>query len=243
MNENTANAGEREALAAAQKAAAERFKEVCRKATAHQRKTMEDWIGRLGLGGKFRVELVNLYHGMTVTTMPDERGRTDDIDVYFSTDLYGVRNPDGSKRRNLEIAMPSTRLMVGRKADLLMAVAAGRFAENIAAIEADFGAFDWALFDRSERELYAADKALQEFDAAAKRAEFDRKAAEMLARLTPGVKVSFAKPCASADYEVVWTVKKVTAKSVVLLAGECRRLRKLAEVLPNLVNGTFRIVG
>lgn len=242
MNENTTNAGEREALVAAQEEAAERFKEVCRKATAHQKKTMENWIERLGLGGKFRVERINLSYGMTVATMPDERGRTDDIDVCFSTDLYGERNPDGSKRRNLEISMRSTRLKVGRKEDLLMAAVAGKFAENLAAMEAAFRAFDWALFDRTEREVCAADEALRDFDAAAKRAEFDRKAAEMLARLMPGVKVNFGKSCAWANDEVVQTVKKVTAKSV-LLADGSRRQRKLDEVLHNLVNDTFRIVG
>ena len=241
MNENTTNASERETLVATQEAVVERFKEICRKAVAHQKQTMEDWIERLGLGGKLRVERVNLGSGMSVTTMPDESGRTDDIFVWFRTDFDGARNPDGSKRRSLEISMRSTRLMVGREEDLLMAVVAGKFAENVAAMEADFRTFDWALFDRTARAVYAADEALRDFDAAAKRAEFDRKAAEMLARLTPGVKVNFGKPYAWANDEVVQTIEKVTAKSV-LRADGSRRQRKLAEVLRNLVNGIFRIV-
>ena len=219
MNENTTNAGEREALVAAQEEAAERFKEVCRKATAHQKKTMENWIERLGLGGKFRVERVNLSYGMSVATMPDERGRTDDIDVCFSTDLYGERNPDGSKRRNLEISMRSTRLKVGRKEDLLMAAVAGKFAENLAAMEADFRAFDWALFDRAEREVYSAGEALRDFDADAKRAEFDRKAAEMLAKFGVDYEMTIISAHRMPDTFVEYATKAEERGIEVIIAG------------------------
>ena len=68
MNENMTNASERETLVATNDTAGERYKEMCRMAIAHQKKTMEDWIERLGLGGKFQVARVNLNYGMTVTT-------------------------------------------------------------------------------------------------------------------------------------------------------------------------------
>ena len=68
MNENMTNASERETLVATNDTAGERYKEMCRMALAHEKKTMEEWIERLGLGGKFQVARVNLNYGMTVTT-------------------------------------------------------------------------------------------------------------------------------------------------------------------------------
>ena len=241
MNENTMNTSERETLAATQEAVAERFKDVCRRAREHQQKTMEYWIGRLGFGGKLQVGSVNLGYGMSVTTIPDERGRTDDIDNWFRTDFCGARESDGSRRRSLEISARSTRLAPDRKADLLMAIVAGKFAENIAAMEADFRSFDWALFDRTEKAMGAADEAVKRFDEAAAKAEYDRKAAEMLARLKPGVKVNFGKPHTWSAEEEVKTIEKVTAKRV-LFKEDFGKQKKLGEMLQNLVNGTWRIV-
>ena len=173
--------------------------------------------------------------------MPDERGRTDDIDVCFCTDLYGERNPDGSKRRNLEISMRSTRLKVGRKEDLLMAAVAGKFAENLAAMEADFRAFDWALFDRTEQAASAADGALRRFDEAAAKAERDRKAAEFRKRLGAGVRVNVGKPYYGAREEEVKTVERITPKCLFFKEDYGGRT-KLDEGLQKLIDGTWRIV-
>ena len=240
MNENMTNESERETLVATRDTVGERYKEVCRMAIAHQKKTMEDWIERLGLGGKFQVARVNLNCGMAVTTMPDERGRTDDIEVYFRPEWDGHRTSDGAKVRSLEFSIRSTRLSVERENDLLMATVAGKFAENVAAIEADLRAFDWALFDRTERADYAAGEALRRFDEAAAKAERDRKAAEIRMRLDAGVRVNVGKPYYGAKEEEVKTVERITAKCLFFKEDYGGRT-KLEEALQNLVNGTWRI--
>ena len=158
MDENMTNASERETLLATRDTVAERRKEVCLMAIAHQKKTMEDWIKRLGFDGKLQVARIDLNCGMSVTTMPDERGRTDDIDMYFNPDWGGRRTHDGARVRSLEISIRSTRLSVERENDLLMATVAGKFAENVAAIEADLRAFDWHSVLYRERKMKDEEK-------------------------------------------------------------------------------------
>ena len=240
MNDNTTNASERETLVATRDTVAERHKEVCRMAIDHEKNTMEAWIERLGLGGKLQVARVNLAYGMAVTTMPDERGRTDDIDVNFRPEWDLRRAADGSRVRILEIAIRSTRLSVEREKDLLMATVAGKLAENVAAIEADLRAFDWALLDRTERAECAANDALRKFDEAAAKAEHDRKAAEIRKRLDAGVRVNVGKPYCSSSEDVVKTVERITAKCL-FFKEDCGGRTKLDEALRKLVDGSWRI--
>jgi len=240
MDENMTNASERETLLATRDTVAERRKEVCLMAIAHQKKTMEDWIKRLGFDGKLQVARIDLNCGMSVTTMPDERGRTDDIDMYFNPDWGGRRTHNGARVRSLEISIRSTRLSVERENDLLMATVAGKFAENVAAIEADLRAFDWALFDRTEQAASAADGALRRFDEAAAKAERDRKAAEFRKRLGAGVRVNVGKPYYGAREEEVKTVERITPKCLFFKEDYGGRT-KLDEGLQKLVDGTWRI--
>lgn len=108
-------------------------------------------------------------------------------------------------------------------------------------MEADFRSFDWAFFDRTEKAMGAEDEAVKRFDEAAAKAEYGRKAAEMLARLKPGVKVNFGKPNTWSAEEEVKTIEKVTAKCV-MFKEDFGKQKKLVEILQNLVNGTWRIV-
>ena len=241
MNENMTNASERETLVATNDTAGERYKEMCRMAIAHQKKTMEDWIERLGLGGKFQVARVNLSYGMAVTTMPDERGRTDDIEVRFRPEWDGSRTSDGARVRRLEISMRSTRISAERPGDLLMATVAGKFAENVAAIEADLRAFNWAHFDGAEEAAYAAAWALKRFDEAAAKAERDRKTEEFRGRLTVGLRVNIGKRYYGASEDAVKTIERVSAKCIFFKEDYGGRT-KLDEALRNLLNGTWRIV-
>lgn len=96
-------------------------------------------------------------------------------------------------------------------------------------MEADFRSFDWALFDRTGKAMGTADEAVKRFDEAAAKAEYDRKAAEMLARLKPGVKVNFGKPHAWSAEEMVKTIEKVTAKRV-MFKEDFGKQQKLGEM-------------
>lgn len=243
METNTTQAGDarRDALVEAHRNAGERHRRMREDAGTHLRETMTRWLDRLGMADALTVGSVIVDFAVKLEFAPDASGYKDGIDAYFKPDWVSECRAEGGKRRFLEVTINSVRLAVGRSHDTQVAKIAGRFAEHLAEIEADLLDFGWDDYDAAEREMNATRDAVRMYDAKCAAAEYERKAGEVRARLTPGVKIDVFAKIGYRRADAERTVEWVSPKCLFFKNGDKRRV-PLADALKMLVKGDWRIV-
>ena len=243
METNTTQAGDarRDALVEAHRNAGERHRRMREDAGTHLRETMTRWLDRLGMADALTVGSVIVDFAVKLEFAPDASGYKDGIDAYFKPDWVSECRAEGGKRRFLEITINSVRLAVGRSHDTQVAKIAGRFAEHLAEIEADLLDFGWDDYDAAEREMNATRDAVRMYDAKCAAAEYERKAGEVRARLTTGVKIDVFAKIGYRRADAERTVEWVSPKCLFFKNGDKRRV-PLADALKMLVKGDWRIV-